>query len=61
MIVMKHVTLKHQLSLEQSLITFIIFDCQPLNVLQNNVFRDMLYNFEPGFKIPSEERCKTMI
>jgi len=58
---MKHITSKCQLSLGQSLITFIILNCQPLNVLQNNAFRDMLYNFELSFKIPSEERCKTMI
>ena len=30
---MKYITLARQLSLEQSLITFIILDCQPLNIL----------------------------
>ena len=53
--------MKRQLLLEQSLITFIILDCQPLNILRNNAFRDMLHNFELGFKIPTEERCKVMI
>ena len=59
--VIKHITSRRQLSLERSLIIFIILDCQPLNILRNNAFRDMLHNFEPGFKIPTEERCKTMI
>ena len=59
--VIKHITSKRQLSLEQSIILFIILDCQPLNILRNNAFRDMLHNFEPGFKIPTEERCKVMI
>ena len=31
--VIKHITSKRQLSLEQSLIIFIILDCQPLNIL----------------------------
>jgi hypothetical protein len=59
--VIKHITSRRQLSLERSLIIFIILDCQPLNILRNNAFRDMLHNFEPGFKIPTEEKCKTMI
>lgn len=57
----KHITIKHQSCLEESLITFIILDCQPLNILRNNAFRDMLHKFEPGFRIPTEERCKKMI
>jgi hypothetical protein len=60
-IAIKYITMKRQLSLEQSLITFIILDCQPLNILRNVAFRDMLHEFEPGFKIPSEDRCKKMI
>ena len=59
--VMKYITAKRQLSLEQSVITFIILDCQPLNILQNNAFREMLREFEPGFKIPIKEKCKEMI
>ena len=59
--IIKHITSRRQLSLERSLIIFIILDCQPLNILRNNAFRDMLHNFEPGFKIPTEEKCKTMI
>ncbi|CAB4395082.1 unnamed protein product [Rhizophagus irregularis] len=57
---MKYITSKRQLSLEQSLITFIILDCQPLNILRNNAFRDMLHEFEPGFRIPTEEKCKEL-
>jgi len=59
--VMKYITIKRQLSLEQSFITFIIIDCQPLNILRNDAFRNMLHEFEPGFRIPTEEKCKEMI
>lgn len=58
---MKYITSKHQLSLEQSLITFIILDCQPLNILRNNAFWDMLHEFELGFRVPTEEKCKELI
>ena len=58
---MKHITIRRQVSLEQSLITFIILDCQPLNILRNDAFRNMLHEFEPGFRIPTEERCKEII
>jgi hypothetical protein len=58
---MKFITMKRQSSLEQSLITFIILDCQPLNILRNDAFRNMLHEFEPGFRIPTEEKCKEMI
>ncbi|PKB92775.1 hypothetical protein RhiirA5_438011 [Rhizophagus irregularis] len=56
----KHITIKHQSCLEESLITFIILDCQPLNILRNNAFWNMLHKFEPGFRIPTEEKCKKM-
>ncbi|CAI2176333.1 4348_t:CDS:1, partial [Funneliformis geosporum] len=58
---MKYITSKRQLFLEQSLINFIILDCQLLNILRNNAFRDMLHEFEPGFRIPIEEKCKKLI
>ncbi|CAB4495189.1 unnamed protein product [Rhizophagus irregularis] len=57
----KHITIKHQSCLEESFITFIILDCQPLNILQNNAFWNMLHKFEPGFRIPTEEKCEKMI
>ena len=60
-IAMKYITMKRQASLEQSLIVFIILDYQPLNILRNNAFRDMLHEFEPGFRIPTEEKCKELI
>ena len=58
---MKHITVRRQVSLEQSLITFIILDCQPLNILRNDAFRNILHEFEPGFRIPTEEKCKEII
>lgn len=41
--------------------TFIIQNVQPLYILQNNAFQDLLLTCEPGYKIPCEKTMKGIL
>ena len=43
------------------LVIFIIKFVQPLNILQNDAFRDFVHGCEPGFRIPCEKTVKNLI
>ena len=43
------------------LVAFIIKFVQPLYILRNEAFCNLVYGFEPGFQIPCEKTVKNLI
>ncbi|CAG8779548.1 9247_t:CDS:1, partial [Cetraspora pellucida] len=52
---------KRQELITQMLISFIIKFIQPLYILQNPSFRELIFTCEPGYKIPCDKTVKAII
>ena len=52
---------KRQELITKKVATFIVKNVQPLYILKNHAFRDLLLTCEPGYKIPCEKTFKEVL
>jgi len=52
---------KRQQELRQFLVDWIIDDIQPINIVTNPKFRQLIFQLEPAFILPCRETVKTII
>ncbi|XP_029942702.1 zinc finger BED domain-containing protein 1-like, partial [Salarias fasciatus] len=47
--------------LDEALLSFILKDCQPLSIVENEGFRELVQVFEPSYVLPTRKTIKQMV
>lgn len=47
--------------LDEALLNFILKDCQPLSIVENEGFRELVQVLEPSYVLPTRKVCVEII